>query len=314
MWLDILALVILAGFALAGLLRGGLASGMSLASLLVAYAVGFGCATAFGAGAAAHLGVAELLGPPLVGAVSFLAAYFAMGLLSWGLKRREQKRRTGARSVRDRFLGACFGMARGGLVVLLLCVLALWLDALRASGKAEFLPEVGASRAAEITSELVEAGVEAALPEAGPGARVMARVAARPATSLVDLQNVLENPRVTNLQRDGIFWSYVETGAVDAALDRGSFSDVLRDRDLLDGFAALGVIEPEVVSDPRAFRDLAARALREIGPLIQRLRDDPEVQRLMSDPQVVSQVQSGDTLALLAHSGFRSLVASVASR
>lgn len=314
MWLDLLALGILTGFAIAGLLRGGLATGMSLATLLVAYGVAFGCAAAFGMGAAAHFGIAEWLGPPLVGAVSFLATFLAMGVLATVLKRRESRRREGPRSLRDRFLGACFGVARGGLVVVLICVLAIWLDALRSTGKADFLPAVGESRAAAVTGDVVEAGVEAAFADSGPGGRLLARVAARPATSLADLQTVLENPRIANLQRDELFWTYVETGAVDAALNRGSFIDLLRDPELLSGLASLGVIDPAAAADPNAFRDLAGEALREIGPRIRGLRDDPELQRLMSDPEVVSLVESGNTFGLLGHSGVRSFVSSVAKR
>jgi uncharacterized membrane protein required for colicin V production len=314
MWLDILALLILAGFAIGGLLRGGLATGMALLSLLVAYAVGFGCATAFGPQTAATLEIHALLGPPLVGSLAFMLAFLAMGLLTAFLKRVEKRRRAGSRSVRDRFLGACLGLVRGGLVVVLLCLLAIWLDVLRANGTADFLPAVGSSRAAIVTGDVVEASVTAALSDAGPSARVAARLIARPGVSLAELQAVLENPRVTRLQQDQLFWTYVETGAVDAALNRASFIDVLHDRDLLLGFESLGVIDAQVVDDPSQFRDLAEQALREIGPRIRGMRDDPELQRLMSDPEVVSMIESGDTLALLGHSGFRSFVSSVASR
>jgi uncharacterized membrane protein required for colicin V production len=314
MWLDVLVLMILAGFAVGGLLRGGLATGMGLLSLLVAYAVGFGCARAFGVQLAARFELPELLGPPLMGAGSFCLAYIAMASLSALLKRHEQRRRRGTRSARDRFIGACLGLVRGGLVALLLCVLAIWLDALRSSGQAEFLPSVGDSRAAIVTGDVVEAGVSAALSDTGPSARVAARLLARPATSLADLQAVLENPHVARLQQDQLFWTYVETGAVDAALNRGSFIDVMHDLDLQQGFASLGVIERDVIDDPSAFRDLAERALREIGPRIRGLRDDPELKRLMADPEVLSMVESGDTLSLLSHSGFRSFVSNVASR
>jgi uncharacterized membrane protein required for colicin V production len=314
MWLDILALLILAAFAIGGLLRGGLATGMGLLSLLVAYGVAFSCAIAFGAQAAARFDLAELLGPPLVGAVSFLLTFLAMGMLSSLLMRLERRRRTGPRSPRDRFIGACLGLTRGGLVVLLLCVFAIWLDALRSTGKADLLPTIAGSRAAVVTGDLVEAGVAAALSDSGPGARMTARLVARPATSLADLQAVLENPHIARLQQDRLFWTYVETGAVDAALNRGSFIDVQHDRDLQRGFESLGVIEADAVGDPAAFRELAERALREIGPRIRDLREDPELKRLMSDPEIISMVESGDTLSLLAHSGFRSFVSTVARR
>jgi hypothetical protein len=51
-----------------------------------------------------------------------------------------------------------------------------------------------------------------------------------------------------------------------------------------------------------------------VGPRIRGLRDDPELQKLIADPEVASLIQSGDTLALLGHPGFRDFVSHVASR
>jgi uncharacterized membrane protein required for colicin V production len=314
MWLDTIVIAILACFITAGVLRGGLAAGMSVASLVVAYAVAILGATRSGPGFAEQLGLPGILGAPLVGAVLFLVTYFAMGILSALLKRRERKRRQGPRSSRDRFLGGCFGLLRAGLVVLLLSVLAIWLDALRATGRAEFLPEIGASRAVAVTEAVVEAGVEAALSDAGASGRFAARMAARPGASIADLQAVLDNPHIGALQEDRLFWTYVESGAVDAALNQRSFLVVTHDEALRGQLAALGLIDEASGRDPRAFRATAEEVLREVGPRIRGLRNDPELQKLIEDPEVTSLIQSGDTLALLGHPSFRDLVAHVASR
>jgi uncharacterized membrane protein required for colicin V production len=314
MWLDTIVIVILACFITAGVLRGGLAAGMSVAALVVAYGVAILGATRSGPGVAEQFGLPGILGPPLVGAVLFLVTYFAMGLLSALLKRRERRRRHGPRSLRDRFAGGCFGLLRGGLVVLLLSVLAIWLDALRATGRAEYLPEIGDSRAAAVTESVVEAGEEAALSDAGPRGRFAARMAARPGSSIEDLQAVLDNPRITDLQDDRLFWSYVESGAIDAALNRLSFIGVAYDEDLRDQLAALGLIDEAAARDPQAFRDTAGEVLREVSPRIRGLRNDPELKKLIEDPEVTALIQSGDTLALLGHPSFRDLVAHVASR
>jgi len=290
MWLDTIVIAILACFIIAGVLRGGLAAGMSVASLVVAYAVAILGATRSGPDVAEQFGLPGILGAPLVGAVLFLVTYFAMGVLSTMLKRRERKRRRGPRSLRDRVLGGCFGLLRGGLVVLLLSVLAIWLDALRASGRADFLPELGASRAAAVTESVVEAGVEAALSDAGASGRFAARMAARPGASIADLQAVLDNPHIGDLQHDRLFWTYVESGAVDAALNQRSFLVVTHDEALRGQLAALGLIDEASGRDPLAFRATA------------------------EEVEVTSLIQSGDTLALLGHPSFRDLVAHVARR
>jgi membrane protein required for colicin V production len=314
MWLDTIVIAVLACFITAGVLRGGLAAGMSVASLVVAYAVAIFGATRSGPGLAEQLGLPGILGPPLVGAVLFLVTYLAMGVLSALLKRRERKRRRGPRSLRDRFLGGSFGLLRGGLVVLLLSVLAIWLDALRATGRAEFLPEIGASRAAAVTESVVEAGVGAALSDAGPSGRFAARMAARPGASIEDLQAVLDNPHITDLQDDRLFWTHVESGSVDAALNRVSFLAVTYDEELRGQLAALGLIDEAAARDPQAFRVIAGEVLHEVSPRIRGLRNDPELKKLIEDPEVTALIESGDTLALLGHPSFRDLVAHVAKR
>jgi len=314
MWLDVTVIVILVFFTITGTLRGGLTTGMSLLSLAVAYTVALLGATHSGPAVAERFGLPGILGAPLVGVVLFLATYFAMGIVSSLLKRRERRRRRGPRSVRDRFLGSCFGCLRGGVVVLLLSLLAIWLDALRATGTADFLPEIGASRAAAVTELVVETGVEAALSDAGPSGRFVARMAARPGASITGLQAALDNPHVVALQEDRLFWSYVESGAVDAALNRLSFINIAYDDALRDQLAALGLVDEASSSDPQAFLATAKEVLREVGPRIRGLRDDPELKKLIADPEVASLLESGDTLALLGHSGFRDFVARVASR
>jgi membrane protein required for colicin V production len=314
MWLDTIVLAILACFAIAGLLRGGLAAGMSVAALAVAYAVAILGAAHSGPAMAERLGLPEILGVPVAGAVLFLVAYFAMGVVSSKLTRWERRRRIGPRSLRDRFLGGCFGLLRGGLIALLLSMLAIWLDALRATGTADFLPELGASRAAAVTESVVETGVEAALSDARAGGRFVARMAARPGASIADLQAVLDNPHIGALQDDRLFWTQVEDGAVDSALNQKSFLAVTHDEELRAQLAALGLVDEEAGRDPQAFRATAEEVLREVGPRIRGLRSDPELKKLIEDPEVASLIESGDTLALLGHRGFRDFVAHVARR
>ena len=88
-----------------------------------------------------------------------------------------------------------FGAVRGGLVVLLLSWLALWVDALRVTGTAEILPEISDSSAAAVTGTVVEAGVVAALSDSGPSSRVVARIAAHPGVALSEVQGLVEAGR-----------------------------------------------------------------------------------------------------------------------
>lgn len=307
MWLDGLALLILGLFTGMGALRGGLASFLGLFSLGAAYAAAIWAAPRFGDQAAQASGAPSWLGMPIAGSLAFLATFLLMGLVSFGLKRLD---RTQERSPRDRFVGAFFGAVRGGLVVLLLSYLALWVDALRTTGTVEGLPELGDSAAATVTESVVEAGVGAALGD-GEAGRVMARVASRPGSAMADLQAVMEHPAIGELRNDAMFWSYVEHGSVDAAMNRASFLRLSHDEGLRQRLGELGLVDEAAAGDALAFRRAAGEVLREVGPRIHDLREDPALQDLMHDPEVMAAVQSGDHLALMTHPRFRAVVAKV---
>ncbi len=308
MWLDLLAVLILGAFVGMGALRGGLASALSLAGLGVAYGAALLAAPRLGPDVAAYLDVAGVLGMALAGMAAFALAFVGMGAVSRLLTRAARRRGEG-RSVRDRFLGGVFGGLRGALLVFLLCYLALWLEALRATGTAPGLPELGGSAAARVTGDLVEMGVGAAMADAGPSGRVLARMAARPAAALSDLQQLVESPAFEELRSDSAFWTYVENGSVDAAMNRTSFRRIAQDDALRARLGGLGLVEPAAAADPGAFRSAAGDVLRELGPRIRRLKSDPALQRLVEDPEVRALIESGNTLALVTHAEFRKVVA-----
>lgn len=312
MWLDAIVLAVLAAFAVGGALRGALATALGILSLAASYAAALVLAPILGPPLATGAGISEMLAVPLAGTGTFFATFVVMGVGS-KLVRRLARRRDGVRSPRDRFLGGALGAVRGGLVVLLLCWLALWADALRATGTVESVPAIDDSMAAAITAEVVESGLEAALSDHGRSGRMAARMAARPAVALVEVQSVLEDSRVAALRADPLFWRHVESGNVDAALNRMSFLKLMRDDALRRRLADLGMVDEDAALDPRAFRRQTAEVLAEVGPRIRGLRNDPELRALVEDPQVVAMLQEGDTLRLLGHPGFRDLVGRVAS-
>ncbi len=313
MWLDALALLLLGIFAGMGILRGGLATGMGLLSIIVSYAAGVLCAAAFGPTLAGWIRLPELLGLPIAGAAGFITSYILMSILSRFLRdASERRRRNAPRSGRDRFAGGIFGCARGALIVLLLSWLAIWVDALRETGALEGVPEIGDSHAASLTESVVEAGVEAALADA-PAGRFAARMAARPGAAVSDIQGLLDNPRLEALREDKLFWTYLEAGSIDSALNQYSFVRIIQDDDFREKLGDLGLVDASAASSPREFRKVCAETFRSVSPRLRSLRNDPELKELMANPDIVRMLESGDTLGLLSHSDFRRVVSRVAA-
>jgi uncharacterized membrane protein required for colicin V production len=312
MWLDVVALILLGVFIGVGCLRGALASFIGLAALVAAYAAAVAAGPALGSRLPLGDALPAIAGVALAGCGIFLLVYLSIAIAGKLAVRAQRERTGGTLSVRDRFLGGVFGGVRGAFVVLLVSWLALWLDALRATGS-PVTPSVADSAAAQATSQVVEASVGAAMAGSGPQGQFVARIAARPALAVDELQRVLENPRFEALREDASFWSYVEAGSVDIATGRVSFRDLARDAELRQELAALGLVAPEAAENEAAFTAAAAEVLREVGPRLYALREDPALQELAADPQVAAMLGSGDYLGLLAHPGFRQLVSRVAS-
>jgi hypothetical protein len=308
MWLDLLALTLVCVMAGIGWARGALATGLGLATLGAGYAAAIAAGPRFGPGLAWATGAPGLLGTALAGALAFLLAALGVALVGRRLRAAEARRIGLSRSLADRLGGGAFGALRGACAALLVSLLALWLDALPVGGAARLLPPLEPSSAAELTGRAVEAGTLAALGD-DPGTRVLARVASRPAHSLADLEGVLADERVLALRDDAFFWMHVEQGDVDLALHRASFVRLARDRALRERLLALGLVGEEAARDPGAFADALAPVLAEAGPRLRALREDPQLQQLLADPELIERVQAGDHLGLLAHPGFRAVLA-----
>ena len=301
MWLDVLALVLLAIFAAFGARRGALATGLSLAGLVVGYAVAIYAGRALGDAAAQAFDVSPLFGSPIAGTLAFCCVSFAFFALSFVLRRRGD----GEISPASRAGGALFGLARGSFVVLLLGLLALWVDALPqlASRGASDEP-IADTPLRAVTRAAVEAGVATALGDT-PGADLAAHALAQPGVAVEQLRALAARPEISALAEDQEFWAYVETDSVAAALARPSFQKVQWNAELRRELAALGVVDASAAGDPAVFALEMRGALEKLGPRLQQLRSDPDLAKLAADPAVVELVQRRDVVGLLANPAFQ---------
>ncbi len=160
MALDLLALVLLAIFAALGARRGALATGLSLAGFVVGYAVAIYAGRLFGDVTAEAFGVSPILGSPIAGTLAFCFVSFDFFVLSWVLRRRGD----GTVSPASRIGGALFGLARGSVAVVLVGLLALWVDAMPQLASREPSDEpIPDTPVRALTRAVVQAGVESAL-------------------------------------------------------------------------------------------------------------------------------------------------------
>lgn len=314
MSLDLVALAIVAVFVLLGALRGGLSGAIGLAAIGCGYAAAVVGATGALPGRLAERGVPGLLATPVAGTVGFLLAYAAVAAVGFVLQRIARARRgEEPRSRGDRAFGAAFGALRGLLVVLLLSVLATWLEAAHELGIWEPggmpVPHTGDSLIAGASGQILGSMVEAAAGgEHSRTGKLMGRIAANPSPALKDLQAVIDDPDFQALQQDRFFWTLVENGASERAMNGSSFHRIVRDAELRRRLADLGLVSEAAAEDTAVLRREVAEMLDALGPRLKALREDPELARLAQDPEVMGMIDAGDTLGLLMHPGIQRLV------
>lgn len=311
MWLDGVALALLALFAVIGAWRGAFLAGAALATIVVGYGAAIVLGPVLAPFVADALGVSDMMALPVAGTLGFVLGYLSVVAFTAVLRRALSIDHEDP-SARDRFLGGVFGLVRGGLVVVLVSWLALWIDALRVTGAEPPMPPIAGSSAAKIAGGVIEAGIEASLGEEATG-RVVARVAARPGEALSRFETVFASPGLQAMRDDEMLWRLVENGNVDAALNRRSFLGVLYDDGLRSALGETGLVSPTAVSDPNGFRGEVALVLQQVGPRLKAIRNDPEILSLGEDPEIVALLQSGDTLALLRNPRFQRVVDRVIS-
>lgn len=305
MALDLLALCLLLLFAWLGARRGALATGLSLAGIVGGYAAAWWAATQLGAATAGALGVTPLLGAPIAGSAAFIGIVATTGLIAWLARRHAPDVPATPAS---RAGGAIFGALRGALLALAIGMLAIWLDASRAIGTGGAAESVEDTPLRVVTRSAIETGVAAALGDA-PGAGAAAHALAHPGDAIQRVQTLVETPEIQALAQDAAFWSYVEAGALDAALAEPSFQRLQWNVERRHQLAALGLVEEFAAGDPALFGLQVRSALRTIGPRLHALREDPELARLASDPAVAELLARGDWIGILQNAGFQRVLA-----
>jgi uncharacterized membrane protein required for colicin V production len=310
--LDALAFALLALFTALGARRGTIGSAGALVALIAGYAAAVLAAIEVGPALARELGIPSLLGSVGAGTAAFVVVALAIGLLSGVLRRSADERRGEApRSLVDRLGGALFGMARGGLAVLMLGLLALWLDAaslLASDAPLDPVPPQDPPLRV-VTRAAIETGVDAATPQGARGEAGEVRVLTRPAVTLGAFRTFAEHPQLPALLDDAEFCSAVESLHVARALSRPSARGLTTDPALREALAGAGVIDAADAHDPARFDAALAHALAEAGPRIARLRSDPELLRLAEDPEIAAALERGDVFSLVANPQLRQLAA-----
>ena len=308
MWLEWIALTVLFVFGALGAWRGTLATFLRIFGLVLAYAVGLLAAPRLGPWVGDLLHAPALLGTAVAGAVGFVGTLALMGPLSWLLRRRERNRRGDhPRSAADRLGGALFGLAQGAVIALLIGVVGNWLEVARGAGNGEPTPATP-SPLSRTTTSVIEHAADLALDPEDSGARMAVRLATRPSETLDSVRSLMERPEFTQLRDDALFWSYVENGAVEQAMNRGSLLKIAFDPGVRAEFASLGLVGTESADDANAFRAELRPVLEQVGPRIKALRESGELQRLLDDPEIFKALKNGDNVALIAHPDFRNLV------
>jgi len=122
----------------------------------------------------------------------------------------------------------------------------------------------------------------AALADAGAAGEKAARIAARPSRTLGSEQSILEDGRLEKLFEDRLFWTLIQNGSIDYAMNRNAMRSMVLDPGVRGPFADPGLCAAEI-------QQLLAAG--DIFPLIAHLRIKRIVDRIHSSLETRSAPQ-----------------------
>jgi len=304
-------------FVLLGALRGTFATATGLVALILSYVSAFMLGSALGSTVADRLELALIVGVAIAGGVAFLITHLVVIVVAGRVRRmlalRHEPDERPQRHWLDRVGGAACGALRGGLILMLIGWVMIWLGAGRDLGVERLanVPDTADAQLTKLTQKVVKGVVLAAMSGEGATVTFAARVATDPTPTLRSIRQFLDDPRIVAWGKDTRFWNEVENGDVDAAFESTTFLRAIRYKPLREHMATLGLISPEAVNDSRIFRDELTRVLRQVGPKIRQVRRAPELQQLAQDEALVEHLRNGDTMKIVTDPAVQHLVSRI---
>jgi hypothetical protein len=308
MTVDLVVVLMLFAFAWLGAHRGGAESGVRFAGLALAYVGAYAAGSLAGGALASALGVPVWAGLAGAGLLGFLAAQALVELAARSARAALDDDPSDA----SRVAGAAFGIARGALLLVPILSLAGFAESMRQLDPAAALPDLSGARATAMGQAVAGAAAERIAADGDGASRVTAKFVAAPGESVAALSAIASDARIRVLQSDAGFWRDLESGDIEGALARPTFTELARDAELRARLAGLGLVAESSALDAQQFHAEMASVMAEVAPRIARVKADPAFQELLADEALRERVRAGDTLALLTDPRVRAIVAAAA--
>lgn len=313
MWFDLTCILLLLGLIAAGAMRGALASGLALFTMLASYGVAIGMGPNFAPLFENRTALLGVLAIPLGGGLAFAITYITLSISSMLITRAERDRREDDedRSTSDRFFGGTFGAVRGLLLLLLVGIFGHYLAQGQRAGVVKGLPPIEDSFITEMSGNFTEIGISMALDQACVASKMAARLAVRPTDTKDQLGELMAYESVRGVIQDPSFWILVQVSDTFGAINQLSFQRMIYDNSLREKLGEMGFLQEEAVADPVLFRESLRPCIRRLCVVMGSIQDNPSIDKLIQDKEVMNLVRAGNTAALIRHPLFIESVASV---
>jgi hypothetical protein len=294
---DLLALAVIAVYAVRGFMRGLTARLLGLLGLAVSFFAAWLFWGWAGRRLNAFFGVPLVLACALGAALSFLAAYVVFFGLVHLVRRRNKSRRaqTAAKPQypwADKLSGAALGACVGALMAAGL----VWMyNAASLTPGGAAWPDIRDTAAARLSGLIIqsEAYLFARAATDDPAlSRIIARSASDLKAAVEDIQRIQRNPEVAALAHDAQFADAVLKADREAIKGNPRLNRLLEDPEFLRSARDLRLLPTE--SDAAATREQAAEQLARAGRKMSRIRADAEIQDVLRDGAIQEMAEDGD--------------------
>jgi uncharacterized membrane protein required for colicin V production len=307
---DILALLILLYYFFRGYRRGFVISVLGIIGLICASLGAYLLFRPLGDWFQATYNLSPVVSYAIAAISAFIVIYvfffIISGFISW--RRRARAKREGEPEVAfaDKLLGGILGAVIGFILIVVLVWVYNMVQFSVFSGK---LPDINSTVSGRSAEAAIRAGTNLMAkkmtrdPEMS---QTIARTMTNPARTAVDMQKLLNHPKVEALADDQEFLGAVLKGDEAIILKTPAFNEMLDDPEVMRIATDLGLMSPG--EKPEAIKKEAAARLAKVGRNFDKIKNDPEVQEILQDKEIQEKIDKEDVQGLLTDPKFHRLL------
>ncbi len=303
---DIIAFILLVCNAISGFRKGTLISLLSMLGIIVSYISAYFAGPILGELIQKKYDIVSILSVSIGSIIIFMCVSFIFSIIIHQIKKRQYKKREQGEDISliSRFTGA----AICSFVAFVFIIMLVWgYSLLRVGTMKSHIPSIKNSFIAEASKPVVEHGsyfVFKEVIEDDAQAAQIAYLVGHPEESSEAFNNIVKNPKFTNLYQSETFYDAIKSGDNEIILQNEKFQEFLNDLEIVENLQSLAICDKEL---DMQYKEKLSKQLAGIGNKIKELENNPEVRQSIQELKDEGLIQKDKLTELIKDQRFLKL-------